>query len=58
MHLDSLGSIHAAYRALPGADAGLISALESGRRANLEELIGHVEAISAAYRQFQAADAE
>ena len=53
MHLDSLGSIYAAYRALPGADAGLISALESGRRANLEELIGHVEAISAAYRQFK-----
>lgn len=53
MHLDSLGSIYAAYRALPDADAGLISALESGRRANLEELIGHVEAISAAYRQFK-----
>lgn len=58
MHLDSLGSIHAAYRALPNADAGLINALESGRRASLEELIGHVEAISAAYQQFQAADAE
>ena len=53
MHLDSLGSIYAAYRALPDADAGLISALESGRRANLEELIGHVEAISAAHQQFK-----
>jgi hypothetical protein len=58
MHLDSLGSIYAAYRVLPNADAGLISALESGRRANLEQLIGHVEAISAAYQQFKAADSQ
>lgn len=58
MNLNTLGSIHAAYQALPNADAGLINALESGRPANLQEMIGHIEAISAAYESFKAADAQ
>ncbi len=48
--LDRLGSLDAAYRALPGAHLELIMALEEGRSPGLGELVGHIETISAAYQ--------
>ncbi len=56
--LDTLASLDAAYRSLPGAHAELISALQSGHRASLSELVTHVERIGSAYRTLHTPDSE
>jgi hypothetical protein len=56
--LDSLRTLDAAYRSLPNAHAELIAALESGRQAGLEELVGHIEMISEAHQTIQQENSE
>jgi len=43
--LDSLSVLGAAYESLPNAHEELISALQTGRRASLSELVGNIELI-------------
>jgi len=52
--LDVLASLSAAYLSLPGAHGELMSALQSGYRASLHELVGHIEAIGSAYQTLHA----
>jgi hypothetical protein len=52
--LDTLKILSAAYESLPGAHAELISALQSGYRASLGELVSHIEMISSAYQTLHA----
>lgn len=54
--LDVLASLSAAYQSLPGAHAELISALQSGYRASLSELVAHIDAIGSAYQTLHASD--
>lgn len=56
--LDSLRTLYAAYESLPNAHAELIAALESGRHASLEELVGHIEMISEAHQTIQQSNSE
>lgn len=46
LQLDSRMRLYAAYKSLPDAHTQLVAALESGRHASLEELVGHIEMIS------------
>ncbi|NNJ64764.1 MAG: hypothetical protein HKP16_04305 [Xanthomonadales bacterium] len=52
--LDVLGSLAAVYGSLPGAHAELMSALQSGYRASLNELVASIEAVSSAYQTLHA----
>ena len=52
--LDVLGSLTAAYGSLPGAHAELMSALQSGYRASLNELVASIEAVGSAYQTLHA----
>lgn len=56
--LDVLGSLAAAYGSLPGAHAELMSALQSGYRASLNELVAHIEAVNSAYQTLHAPGTE
>lgn len=56
--LDVLASLDGAYQSLPGAHAELISALQSGQRASLAELVMHVERIGSVYGMLHAPDSE
>ena len=56
--LDSLRTLDAAYKSLPNAHAELIAALETGRQASLEELVGHIEMISEAHQTIQQSNSE
>ena len=56
--LDTLKILSAAYESLPGAHAELISALQSGYRASLGELVSHIEMISSAYQTLNAPGAD
>jgi hypothetical protein len=48
--LDVLEGLAAAYGSLPGAHAELMSALQSGYRASLSELVASIERIGSAYQ--------
>jgi hypothetical protein len=52
--LDVLQSLTAAYGSLPGAHAELMSALQSGYRASLNELVASIEAVGSAYQTLHA----
>jgi len=54
--LDSLRILNAAYDALPNAHAELISALQSGQYASMQELVGYIEMIGEIHQTFQNAD--
>jgi hypothetical protein len=56
--LDVLGSLAAAYGSLPGAHAELMSALQSGYRASLNELVASIEAVSSAYQTLHASQGD
>lgn len=56
--LDVLARLDAAYQSLAGAHAELMSALQTGQRASLAELVMHVERIGSAYSTLHAPDSE
>lgn len=56
--LDSLAILSAAYESLPNAHEELMAALQSGQRASLAELVGHIEMISGIVRTFKEPDSD
>ncbi len=56
--LDSLSVLSAAYESLPNAHEELMAALQSGQKASLAELVGHIEMISGIARTFKESDPE